>query len=588
LIKPFLEAALEPETTPSLGEQGLLTQSESAFLGHLISKGHIKSKDGERILTFVGESSTSLVGAITQLGMLAERQLALLMSEFLDLPLVAPPDYPDRPALSDGPSLRYLKKHGIVPIRLTDASVELAVINPFDLSISEAFRLLLGTSVEIGVAVPVELEAAQQRLYGGGRTEVDEILIGMDSGSSLNDSEAQRLKELASEAPIVRLLNAVIARAVERDASDIHIESYETSVSIRYRIDGVLQDAESPSQQIGPALTSRIKILARLNIAERRLPQDGRIKLPVLGKLIDFRVSIVPTLHGERIVLRILDHDHGPQVLSSLGMRHETLEGIERILKRPNGMVLVTGPTGSGKTTTLYAALQALPFREKNVITVEDPIEYQIDGVNQIQVKPSIGLGFASVLRSILRQDPDVIMVGEIRDPETASIAVHAALTGHLVLSTLHTSSAAGAVTRLLDMGIQGYLLVSALEGVLAQRLVRRLCESCKVETLLSSEEASSLGDGSSANPVIAKVFRPRGCAKCGNTGYRGRTVVTDLLVVDESVRSLVMRGASSREIEASSRRGRNVLGLRGDGLRLVAEGITSFEEVSAVIAGMD
>jgi type II secretory ATPase GspE/PulE/Tfp pilus assembly ATPase PilB-like protein len=308
----------------------------------------------------------------------------------------------------------------------------------------------------------------------------------------------------------------------------------------------------------------------------------------VLGKLIDFRVSIVPTLHGERMVLRILDHDHGPQVLSSLGMRRETLEGIKRVLKRPNGIFLVTGPTGSGKTTTLYAALQALPFREKNVITVEDPIEYQIDGVNQIQVKPAIGLGFASVLRSILRQDPDVIMIGEIRDPETAGIAVHAALTGHLVLSTLHTSSAAGAVTRLLDMGIQGYLLVSALEGVLAQRLVRRLCESCKVETLLSGEEAATLGHGSSADPVIAKIFRPGGCAKCGHTGYRGRTVVTDLLVVDDSVRSLVMRGASSQEIEASSRKGRNVLGLRGDGLRLVAEGITSFEEVSAAIAGLD
>jgi general secretion pathway protein E len=509
------------------------------------------------------------------------------MSEFLQLPLVAASDYPDVPALGDRVSPRYLKRQGIEPIRLTDAGVVLAVVNPFDSSISKSFRLLLGTAVEIGVAVPVELEAAQQRLYGAGRTEVDEILIGIDSNSALNDAEAQRLKELASEAPIVRLLNAVIAHAVERGASDIHIESYERSVSIRYRIDGVLQDAESPPQQIGPALTSRIKILARLNIAERRLPQDGRIKLPVLGKLIDFRVSIVPTLHGERIVLRILDHDRGPQVLSSLGMTRETLLSLKRVLKRPNGIILVTGPTGSGKTTTLYAVLQALPFREKNVITVEDPIEYQIDCVNQIQVQPAIGLGFASVLRSILRQDPDVIMVGEIRDPETASIAVHAALTGHLVLSTLHTSSAAGAVTRLLDMGIQGYLLVSALEAVLAQRLVRRLCESCKVETHLSGDEAAALGHGISANPIISRTFRPGGCAKCGHTGYRGRTVVTELLVVDDSVRSLVMRGASSQEIEASSRKD-GALGLRGNGLRLVAEGVTSFEEVSAAIAGID
>jgi general secretion pathway protein E len=580
-----MEAQTLTDLAPVVDDRKLIFPAELPFLEHLVAGGQLKRKDRERILTFAQEGFVPIVSAIAQLGLMPERQLAVLMAEFRSLRLVAAPDYPALPAL-EGPSLRYLKKNSVIPLSLTEEGLVLAAANPFDVSIEESFQLLIGRPVTLCVGIPAEIEAALQRLYAGGRSEVDDIITDLDSVDTLSDSETQRLKEMASEAPIVRLLNAVIARAVERGASDIHIESYETSVSLRYRIDGVLQDAESPPQQIGPALVSRIKILARLNIAERRLPQDGRIKLPVLGKLIDFRVSIVPTLHGERIVLRILDHDQSPKTLDGLGMNGSNLSELKKLLSRPNGIFLVTGPTGSGKTTTLYAALQALPIREKNVITVEDPIEYQIEGVNQIQIKPAIGLSFATVLRSILRQDPDIIMIGEIRDPETADIAVHAALTGHLVLSTLHTNSAAGAVTRLLDMGIQAYLLASSLEGVLAQRLVRRLCKHCKVKVALSPAEAQEQGFAPGID--IAHVFRPQGCPECGHTGYRGRTVVTDLLTVNEAVRSLIMRGASSQDIEALVCGDQGPRGLRRDGLRLVLEGVTSLEELSSVIAGID
>ena len=572
---------------PTAGDRNLIFPAEAQFLEHLVANGTLKPKDRERVLTFAQEGFIPLLSAIVQLGLVPERQLATLIAEFLDLPLVVRSDYPDLEVLN-GPSLRYLKKNGIVPLELADDRLTLTVVNPFDESIVQAFRLLTGKPVVLSVGIPAEIDAELQRLYADGRSEVDEIITDFDSDNSLSDSETQRLKEMASEAPIVRLLNAVIARAVERGASDIHIESYESAVSLRYRIDGVLQDAEAPPQQIGRALVSRIKILARLNIAERRLPQDGRIKLPVLGKLIDFRVSIVPTLHGERIVMRILDHEQSPKTLDGLGVNLADLAELKKLLRRPNGVLLVTGPTGSGKTTTLYAALQALPIREKNVITVEDPVEYQIDGVNQIQIKPAIGLNFATILRSILRQDPDIIMIGEIRDPETADIAIHAALTGHLVLSTLHTNSAAGAITRLLDMGIQGYLLVSALEGVLAQRLVRRLCDQCKIEVELADADVSDLGLNAVAGGEPIRIFHPGGCTNCGHTGYRGRAVVTDLLVVNEAIRSLVLRGASSQEIEALVCDRNGPRGLRRDGLRLVAQGLTSLEELSSVIAGID
>jgi general secretion pathway protein E len=581
------------DLAPAAGDLNLIFPAEGPFLEHLVAEGHLKPKDRERVLTFAQEGFIPILNAVARLGLVPERQLATLIAEFLDLPLVARSDYPDI-AVLNGPSLRYLKKNGILPLELTDDRLTVAVVNPFDESIVQAFRLLTGKPVALRIGSPAEIDAELQRLYAGGRSEVEDIITDLDSDTSLSDTETQRLKEMAGEAPIVRLLNALIARAVEKGASDIHIESYETAVSLRYRIDGVLQDAESPPQQIGRALVSRIKILARLNIAERRLPQDGRVKMPVLGKLIDFRVSIVPTLHGERIVMRILDHDQSPKTLDGLGMNQADLTALKKLLRRPNGIFLVTGPTGSGKTTTLYAALQALPIREKNVITVEDPIEYQIDGVNQIQIKPAIGLNFASILRSILRQDPDIIMIGEIRDPETADIAVHAALTGHLVLSTLHTSSAAGAITRILDMGIQGYLLVSALEGVLAQRLVRRLCDQCKIAVELADIEIRNLGLGFVAEDEPIRVFRPGGCPACGHTGFRGRAVVTDLLVVNEAIRSLVLRGASSQEIEAVVFDQNGAFdhsgprGLRRDGLRLVAQGLTSLEELFSVIEGLD
>jgi general secretion pathway protein E len=563
-------------------------EADLGFLEHLVASRYMKAKDLERVTTYANEGFMSPIVAVRHLGLMPERQLAQLLSEFTGLPVVEPHHYPEVVPIAEPIGIRYLKKSGVLPLSSSEHAIVLAVTNPFDASIAQSFRLLTNKPVRLSIAIPSELDAAIQRLYGSGRSEVTDIVNGLESEDRLTDAETQRLKEMASEAPIVRLLNLIIAQAVERRASDIHIESYETRVSLRYRIDGVLQDVENPPPQIGPALVSRIKILSKLNIAERRLPQDGRVKLAVIGKLIDFRVSIVPTLHGERIVLRILDHDNSPKTLDSLGLSQATLGRLRHVLTRPNGIFLVTGPTGSGKTTTLYAVLNALPVREKNIITVEDPVEYQLDGVNQIQVKPGIGLTFASILRSILRQDPDIIMVGEIRDPETADIAVHAALTGHLVLSTLHTNSAAGSVSRLLDMGIKGYLLASALEGVLAQRLVRRLCDHCKTETILTSDQAEAIGLPCREASGPAMIFRPDGCPRCAGTGYRGRLVIADLMIVNDELRSLITRGASSHEIEALGMAQSGNRGLRGDGLRLVAEGLTSLEEVSAVASEGD
>jgi general secretion pathway protein E len=386
---------------------------------------------------------------------------------------------------------------------------------------------------------------------------------------------------MAFEAPVVRLVNLLIENAVASDASDIHVEPFEDSLRIRYRIDGILYDVESPPRRLQSAVTSRIKIMAEMNIAERRLPQDGRIRIAIHSRRLDIRVSTVPTVHGESIVMRLLDRSNIFLTLENLGFAPETQVGFERLISRPHGMLLVTGPTGSGKTTTLYGALDKINSPEKKIITIEDPVEYQLKGVNQIPVKSKIGLSFANGLRHIVRQDPDVIMVGEIRDLETAEIAIHAALTGHLVFSTLHTNDAPGAITRLQDMGVEGYLVASVLEGVLAQRLIRRICANCKAETQVDAKDLRALSIAEALQKG-ARLYRGAGCDQCRGTGYRGRTGIYELLPISEEIRSMIIRKAPTGEIRRRATE-LGMVSLREDGWTKAKRGTTTVEEILRV-----
>jgi general secretion pathway protein E len=448
----------------------------------LIERSKLDRPGFERAKRLREGQSERLYTLLPKLGLVSERDMAQAIADRLELPLVTPNDIPDLPLLEEKLSPRFLREVHVLPLADSPEGLVLAMADPLDSYATDAIGLISGREIFPRVAEPAMLETAIERLYGRGPSALDELVEG---GSTEEDEtlelDVERLKDLASEAPVIRLVSHLISEAVERRASDIHIEALEHGLNVRYRIDGLLREIDPPPSRFRAAIVSRIKIMAKLNIAERRLPQDGRIKLAVRGTPIDLRVSTIPTMYGEGVVMRILDRQGVKLDYASLGIRERNLEAYEEILGRPNGVFLVTGPTGSGKTTTLYAALTSLNSPEKKILTVEDPIEYHLEGVNQIQVKPSIGLTFAQVLRSILRQDPDIIMIGEIRDVETARIAIQAALTGHLVLSTLHTNDAVSAITRLMDMGVEDYLLTSTLTGVAAQRLVRTLCRNCRV-----------------------------------------------------------------------------------------------------------
>jgi general secretion pathway protein E len=419
-------------------------------------------------------------------------------------------------------------------------------------------------------------------MLAGADVEVEALDI--DGLGSLEDTgeDINRLRDLASEAPVIRLVNSIIGRAVETGASDIHIEPFERALKVRYRIDGVLRDMQSPPNNLRAAVISRVKLMANLNIAETRLPQDGRIRLVNRGKEIDLRISSVPTMHGESVVLRILDKSGVDLGFDTLGFGDTTLPRYLDILNRPHGIVLVTGPTGSGKTTTLYTSLLHLNNGEKKILTVEDPVEYQLDGVNQLQVKTQIGLTFAGALRSFLRQDPDIIMIGEIRDIETAEIAVQAALTGHKVLSTVHTNDAASTITRLLDMGVEDFLLTSTINGITAQRLVRMVCGHCRepIEVLPEIVEQFALEQYTGGDKVT--LHQGRGCEHCGGTGYRGRTSILEVLDMTDPIRSLVLRRAESQEIRrAAIEQGMKTM--HQDGLAKALSGTTTLDEVLRV-----
>ncbi len=531
----------------------------------------------DRALRFQERHRGSLPGLLASLGLVTERDLARVLSEELGLPLLAPADMPECPVEIPHMSARFLRKRRLLPIAETAEGYRVAMADPLDTFAREAFELAAGRPAILCVAEPATIEAAIDALYPETPGGLDGPREG-EAGAG-EDLDVERLKDLASEAPVVQLVNALIARAVENRASDIHIEPFEQEFRVRFRIDGRLELGMPVSDSLRAAMISRIKIMARLDIAERRLPQDGRIKTVVRGKAVDLRVSTLPILHGESVVLRVLDRDSVALDLAALGVRAPAWSRLTEILDRPNGIFLVTGPTGSGKTTTLYAALTRINDIAKKIVTVEDPVEYQLAGINQVQVQPGIGLTFANVLRSILRQDPDIVMVGEIRDTETARIAAQAALTGHLVLSTLHTNDAATAVTRMLDMGVEPYLLTSTLAGAAAQRLVRRLCPDCREPFAAPPEVVAQYGLDRLGDGAEVVLHRPQGCARCRGQGYLGRVMLVEILTMSDALRTHLLERAEATELERIA----IAEGMRTmfeDGVAKALDGTTTLEEV--------
>ncbi len=549
------------------------------LVDYLIQRGALSPAQRERVLALTAERKESEPVILTRLGLVSEREMAAALADHLDLKLADPAAFPERPLLAERIAPGFLQRSRVLPIAEGSDRLVLAMADPTDAAAVEAVRLLVGKPIERRVACPSDIDLALARLYGGGRP-LDPIVAEAHEQTTLVDpGDRERLQDLASDEPVIRLVNGLITRAVQARASDIHLESFEGRFLQRWRIDGVLAEVEPPPARLKANIVSRIKIMAALNIAERRLPQDGRCRITVEGREIDIRVSIVPTIHGESVVLRLLDRGRAPLAFPELGFARAIEVRLIDLLDLPNGILLVTGPTGSGKTSTLYAALQRLNQPSRKILTVEDPVEYQLPGVNQIPVRPAIGLGFANILRSLLRQDPDVLMIGEIRDLETARIAVQAALTGHLVLSTVHTNDAPSTINRLLDMGVEDYLLASALRGILGQRLVRCLCPACREPYRPPPELARSTGLDRLAPAAELTLYRSRGCPACGGTGYHGRTVIAELMVLTDSLRRLILARPDAGALAAAARE-EGMVEMRRDGLAKALAGVTTLEEV--------
>ncbi|MDH3788313.1 MAG: type II secretion system ATPase GspE [Xanthomonadales bacterium] len=558
-----------------------MPRPDSAVCEYLIEHERLKDNDLKRALTYQEQHGGDLVTLLVRLGLVSERDVAEAEAGLLELPLIRTADLPEQAPELPGVSVRYLKQNLILPIAEANGDLTVVMANPRDAFARKALAMASGKNIITQVGIASEIENGIEKLLGGGRSAMGQIVESLGEGDEGELEDVEHLRDLASEAPVIRLVNLVMQRAVESRASDIHIEPFENRLKVRYRIDGVLQEVEAPPAKSTAAVISRIKIMAKLNIAERRLPQDGRIMHRVQGKELDLRVSTVPTSHGESVVMRILDRESIVLDFDSLGFDDEIRSGFKKQLEMPHGIILVTGPTGSGKTTTLYTALSALNTPERKIITVEDPVEYQLEGINQIQAKASIGLDFAHALRSIVRQDPDVIMIGEMRDLETARIAIQSALTGHLVLSTIHTNDAAGGVTRMLDMGVEDYLLTSTVNAILAQRLVRTLDPDTREPYDVLPELAEELGlpalGGGQSYQFYHAVPGPE-----NPTGFRGRTSILELLEITDPVRRLVMQHATSGELQdlAVSEGMRTMY---QDGLLKCQRGVTTLEEILRV-----
>ncbi len=548
------------------------------FGERLLEKGLIDHNDLRRALAMQQEQGGLIGELLMRFGFVREADLLGELALHLDVPLLKRDEWPTEPIAAEQLNVDFLANARVVPVAIDEQRIRLAMAEPQDEFTRKGIAMRLGRPVEPVLAGATEIEGLIERLYAVEREEPDSA----ESGWAGDDDEnIEHLRDMASEAPVIRAVNQIINNAVEQGASDIHIEPFEDELIVRYRIDGMLHEQDAPPRRMTAAIISRIKIMGRLNIAERRLPQDGRIQLRAHGKEIDLRVSTVPTLYGESVVMRILDRESIHFDLETMGFSDEVLARFRETLALPHGILLVTGPTGSGKTTTLYAALNELNAPHRKIITVEDPVEYQLSGINQIQVSVKAGLNFASALRAIVRQDPDVIMLGEMRDLETARTAIQSALTGHTVLSTLHTNDAPSAVTRLIDMGVEDYLISSTVNGVLAQRLVRKLCPHCRESYqppagLVAELRLRELAGGE------ALLWRADGCGECNHTGYRGRTVIHEFLRIDDAIRDRIMAQADAGQL-AQLARARGMRTMAEDGLSKALRGVTSLEEVMRV-----
>ena len=558
ILPPHPEAESEGGTGPRFQRLGEI----------LLDRGKVEQSDIDRALELQQERGDKIGKILVDMGLIAQRDMLAALSDQLGTPLVsidgAPPAAPE----IEGLSHRFLRQCRAFPIALADSVLTVAMADPLDFETIAALRAFSGLEIRTALASEQEVLDAIEKNYG----ESDRQTFIEGAGEEAT-ADLEHLRDMASEAPVIRLVNAMIADAVEKRASDIHIEPFEKEFRVRFRIDGVLFNQDLPPRELKAAIISRLKLMAKLNIAERRLPQDGRIKIKILGREVDLRVSTLPTLYGESVVMRLLDRSAGDFYdLRRLGFDEHMLSRMEYFTSLPHGIFLVTGPTGSGKSTTLYSALKRINLPDKKIITIEDPVEYQMDGINQLHVNPTIGLTFASGLRHIVRQDPDVIMVGEIRDRETADIAIRAALTGHLVFSTLHTNDAPSAITRLTDMGVESYLITSSVVAVLAQRLVRQICAGCKVPG----------GMALSPDGEAVETFRGTGCDLCGGRGYTSRVGIFELMEVNDEMRRLVMSGDDAGVLTRAARKN-GMRNLREDGWRKIHDGVTTVEEVMRV-----
>ena len=557
-----------------------------SLLDFLQSRGFIDSEDTEDLSREADQKGCSVYELILQNRGIGEDAFLRAVSEEWDIPY--------RSTLTDVEAdhelikrlpIQYLKRHSFYPLYRKDGELHLALSDPFALhSLDDIGTLFQARPVPV-LASSEEVLSAINRAFGQAESMSEEIIQDVDQEegdvSRLEPEKSGDLLEETSDAPVVRLVNHILARAVRSGASDIHLEPYEDKLFVRLRLDGVLYTFHTLSRKLHAPAISRVKVMAGLNIAEKRIPQDGRIEIRIGDRRIDLRISCLPTVYGERAVLRLLEKDAKLLSLEEIGLDRGELDSMRRLVSMSHGIVLVTGPTGSGKTTSLYSALNEINTPDKNILTVEDPVEYQLEGVGQMQINPGVGLTFANSLRSMLRQDPDVILVGEIRDLETAEIAVQAALTGHLVFSTLHTNDAASGITRLINMGIEPFLASSSLRAIVAQRLVRLLCPACKQPFSLSEDEISEQGLGNYVAPD-QRLFAPGGCERCLHTGYRGRTALFEILELDEAMQSLILRTSDSNSIrrEAVSSGMRT---LRDNGFAKVSGGLTSIDEVLRV-----
>ncbi len=556
-----------------------MTTTDAGLEDRLVELGKLDKAGLQRAKRAMDASPEPLQRLLPKLGLVSERAMAEGLADYLGFGLAETKDYPEESVVDSDWSVNFLRSAQVVPLMESESVLSVAMADPLDQDTIEALKLRAQKTVDIKVGVPAEVEAALERHFGRSDAVADMADAFGDGQDPDGTGDIERLRDLASEAPVVRIVNRLIMDAAELRASDIHIEPFEQGLTVRYRVDGILKVGETIPPDLHAAMISRLKIMAGLNIAERRLPQDGRIKLTVRGRDIDLRVATMPILHGEAVVLRLLDRDSVQLDFQALGFSRTPLEAFRDGLNQPNGIVLVTGPTGSGKTTTLYTALAEQHSTERKTLTVEDPIEYQLAGINQVQIKPQIGLTFAHVLRAMLRHDPDVIMLGEIRDLETVEIAIQAALTGHLVLSTLHTNNAASTLMRLLDMGVQNYLIASTLNAILAQRLVRHLCAVCREPY---RPLPAMLGELGLEDDDGLRLYRQRGCDACDGSGYRGRICVNEVLTMTDAVRQSLLEKTDAATLQRLAIEG----GMRTmfqDGLDKVKAGMTTVEEVLRV-----